>query len=93
MFQLPIRGRPDICISTPLGLLSIRVTDDKKKVVVRMPESMTAHRGFDRAANSSKYVELQNGHARPKYKLLKPVVDDDGNVTDLIGVNVLKIGT
>jgi hypothetical protein len=79
-FGRSVRESEIITIDTPLGF--IQVTG--KNVEVLLPKALTAHKGMKRAAQHSKYLAVDGDRVYPKWTVLSPVTNKDGEIVDAV---------
>lgn len=92
---MDISGGRKVFIETPLGLIVLSVGGGKRerKLVVEMPDAMTAHHAVERCDESPKYGQrTADGRFVPKHAgLLLQVVDETGAVVDLAPAQTIRI--
>lgn len=87
-------GKP-MFIETPAGMIRIewdRSNMRRKKLAISMPGCFTVERTEDRAIKNMKYLRKVNGHLVPDYRILVPVVDDDGTIAGIDRPGTLRLG-
>ena len=83
---LTFRPQQPIFISTPLGLITLeRCEEDKRKVKLTLPLDYKAFIGNKPQMRKRELVEETPGGLRPKFPMLVPVVNNNG---ELIGVTI-----
>ena len=90
----PQVGRP-LVMETPAGLVRIEwdTSGRRRKLRIVMPGCFTVHRGEERMRNGLKFLkEDASGNLVPNYRMLVPVVGDDGSIQGVQEPAAIKIG-
>ncbi len=70
----------EVVIETPAGLVRISWTGKRRQCCVETPEGMVAHRSVERALTGGKYLRLDEGRIVPTYRMLTPVLGENGEL-------------
>lgn len=65
-----------VTIDTPVGFIQVM----GKNLEVKLPESLTAHKGMKRAAQHAKFLSVDGERVYPKWSVLTPITNDDGEI-------------
>jgi hypothetical protein len=92
----PESNKP-IVIETPLGLIEIEVImvgseSPKRSYQIKLPGRMVAHKGRERALSDGKWVrQTPDGKIVPKFSMLVPDYDENGDFTGLKEPGIIRV--
>lgn len=92
---LTLQPSDPITIATASGLITIRRGEGRWRLVIQMPESMRAFKGSEghqRALNESGLLEEISGVVRPIFRMLVPVLGQDGSISGVTQPTSLRVG-
>jgi len=82
--RIEVRPLKPVVIETPEGLIKIQITHGRK-LMIELPGEMRAWHGEDRAKQNLRFLEIDGDRVKPKFEVLTPVKDDEGN---LVGIDM-----
>ncbi len=92
---LKLKVGEKVFIETPLGVITIERgnSQSSRGIDVTLPVAMTAWKGLEKMVRNTRFLQIEDdGRSRPRYRMLVPVVDEEGFLLDAETPRGLRVG-
>ncbi len=92
---LKLKAGEKVFIETPLGVITIErgSAQNSRGFGVTLPEAMTAWKGLEKMVRNTRFLQIgDDGRSKPRYRMLVPVLDEEGFLIDAEAPRSLRVG-